>query len=258
MYRVLLVDDEPAILEAENRNINMKIPDFRVVGEAYSVEQGIKKFEELSPDVVLCDMKMPGKSGIELIKHIYEKEECLTVVIAVSGYSDFEYVHDAFMYGAYEYLLKPVEPKKMQELFVKIRKVLQEVRKNKKEEKLVPSKLSGSELLKEIDAYLDEHLSEDNSIVQMCSRFAISQPYLSRIFKKYKGCTYNEYVIGAKIKKGKKFLEEGDYLIGEISDILGFADQFYFSRVFKRETGYTPREYKNHCKTQIEDSEKKV
>lgn len=53
-------------------------------------------------------------------------------------------------------------------------------------------------------------------------------------------------------------MEEGDYLIGEISDILGFTDQFYFSRVFKRETGYTPREYRNYCKTQIEDSEKKV
>ena len=41
MYRVLLVDDEPAILEAENRNINTKIPDFKVVGEAYSVGQGL-------------------------------------------------------------------------------------------------------------------------------------------------------------------------------------------------------------------------
>lgn len=258
MYSVLLVDDEPAILEAERRNIQQKIPDFEVAGEAYSVEQGIRKFEELCPDVVLCDMKMPGESGIELVKYIYEKEERLAVVVAVSGYSDFEYVHDAFMYGAYEYLLKPVEPKKMQELFVKIRKVLLEVASDKKEEKLFPAKLSGKELIKAIDAYLEEHLSEDNSIVQICSRFMISQPYLSRLFKKYKECTYNEYVIGMKIKKGKALLEGEECLIGEISDILGFTDQFYFSRVFKKETGYTPREYRKKHKTSIEAFGKRV
>lgn len=252
MYSVLLVDDEPAILESERRNIQRKIPDFEVAGEAYSVEQGIQKFEELCPDVVLCDMKMPGESGIELVKYIYEKEERLAVVVAVSGYSDFEYVHDAFMYGAYEYLLKPVEPKKMQELFVKIRKVLLEVNNDKKEEKLAPVKISGKELIKSIDAYLEEHLSEDNSIVQICSRFMISQPYLSKLFKKYKECTYNEYVIGMKIKKGKALLEGDDYLIGEIADILGFTDQFYFSRVFKKETGYTPREYRRKWKNSAE------
>ena len=70
MYKVLLVDDEPAILEAEKRAISQRIKDFEVVAEAYSVDRAIEIFEEIHPDVILTDMKMPKKSGIELIKYI--------------------------------------------------------------------------------------------------------------------------------------------------------------------------------------------
>lgn len=250
MYRVLLIDDEPAILEGERRTIENRIPDFQVVGEAYCVEQGIEKFEELRPDVVLCDMKMPGKSGIEMMKYIYEKEDRIVVCIAVSGYSDFEYVHDAFVYGAYEYLLKPVEPHKMEEIFLRIRKVLLAVDREKQQRTLPPVKMSGAALIESIDRYLTAHLAEDNSIVQICSRFMISQPYLSKLFKKYKKCTYNEYMIGMRISRAKEMLEGEAYLIGEISDQLGFTDQFYFSKVFKKETGLTPREYRKQFRTE--------
>ena len=59
MYKVLLVDDEPAILEAEKRAISQRIRDFEVIAEAYSVDRAIEIFEEIHPEVVLTDMKMP-------------------------------------------------------------------------------------------------------------------------------------------------------------------------------------------------------
>lgn len=62
MYKVLLVDDEPAILEAEKRAISQRIKDFEVVAEAYSVDRAIEIFEEIHPDVILTDMKMPKKA----------------------------------------------------------------------------------------------------------------------------------------------------------------------------------------------------
>lgn len=64
MYKVLLVDDEPAILEAEKRAISQRIRDFEVIAEAYSVDRAIEIFEEIHPEVVLTDMKMPRKAGL--------------------------------------------------------------------------------------------------------------------------------------------------------------------------------------------------
>lgn len=244
MYKVLLVDDEPAILEAEKRAISQRIKDFEVAAEAYSVDRAIEIFDEIHPDVILTDMKMPKKSGIELIKYVGQQEDKPAVCIAVSGYSDFHYVHDAFLYGGFDYLLKPMEPSKMEEVFSRIRKLLASMSKEKNLTSLSSEKPSGKELVSLIEHYVKSHLSEDNSIIRICSRFMISQPYLSKIFKKYKNCTYNEYIINLKITEARKLLESHDCLIGEVAETLGFTDQFYFSKVFKNAVGCTPREYR--------------
>lgn len=256
MYRVLLVDDEPAILQAEKRAIKKKTENFEVVGEAFSVSQAIEMVKSLKPDVILTDMKMPKQSGIELIRYVSEMEEQRIVCIAVSGYSDFEYVHDAFALGAYDYLLKPVEPNKLGELFTKINRLLVTSQKETCNRKLPPAKISAEELVDEIEAYIREHIAEDNSIIQICSRFTISQPYLSKIFKKYNGCTYNDFLVHLKIEEAKRMLEQKEgYLIGDIANLLGFSDQFYFSKVFKNATGCTPREYR---KQRLEDANQGV
>lgn len=246
MYKVLLVDDEPAILDAEKRTILRKAEGFEVIGEAYCVEQAIQLFNKLQPDVILTDIKMPKQTGIDLIKYVADQEEKMAICIAVSGYADFDFVHDAFMYGAFDYLLKPVEPDKLAKLFLKIRKLLLSTEESKCSVKLPRAKTSGKELVETIEKHVKNHLAEDNSIVRICGKFMISQPYLSKIFKKYKHCTYNEYLMGLKIKEAKVMLCNKSYLIGEIADVLGFSDQFYFSKVFKTMVGCTPREYRKN------------
>ena len=247
MYKVLIVDDEPAVLDMEKRAIRMRVPDFSFVGEAYSVKQAIRLYEELSPDVVLTDIKMPGELGTELIDYIGQKEKG-AVCVAVSGYSDFAYVHDSFTKGALDYLLKPVEAGKVEELFLRVKKILKE--KDGEDLELPKAKLSGEEMVRSICAYMEKNLSGDNSIVAICGHFGISQPYLSKIFKKHKGCTYNEYLTNYKIERAKTLLAQKDaYLIGEIASALGYSDQFYFSKVFKSSVGCTPREYRNRIES---------
>jgi len=163
----------------------------------------------------------------------------------VSGYSDFEYVHDAFSYGAYDYLLKPVDPVKMAELFIRIQKLLETVQKGNVKSKLHVGRMTETEVVDDIIKYIQEHLTEDNSIIKICSRFAINQPYLSKIFRKVKGSTYNDYLNEIRIEKAEELLvSEKNYLIGEIAYMVGYSDQFYFSKVFKNLKGNTPSEYK--------------
>ncbi len=95
MYRVLLVDDEPAAISMERRIIERRSEVFQIVAEAYSVEEAMEAYREKRPDVVVTDMKMPGESGVELIKYVMQQER-RAICVAVSGYSDFDYVHDAF------------------------------------------------------------------------------------------------------------------------------------------------------------------
>lgn len=242
MYKVLLVDDEAAVLDSEKRAIQ-NIEGFEVTNLAYSVEQAIEMINKERPDVILTDMKMHKASGIELIRYVSEIEDALIVCIAVSGYSDFDYVRESFLYGAFDYLLKPVAPEKYVELFAHIEKHLCERQKYQKQSVALEPKLTGRQLVDQIDEYIHKNLSKDVSILHVCGKFLISQPYLSKIFKTYKECTYNEYVNKIKIEYAKQYMKE-NYLVGEVAEMVGFADQFYFSKVFKAQTGYSPRDYR--------------
>lgn len=247
MYKVLLVDDEPATMDTERRAIEQRLQDFRVVGEAYSVDEAIQLYEKLQPDVVLTDIKMPKRDGTELIADVMNREKCGTLCIAVSGYEDFNYVHDAFLNGAFDYLLKPVNPRKLMDLFERIREVLDSTRKKEGDQAQSGKKSGGDVLAEEIESYLRKNLKGDNSIFTICKIFSISQPYLSKVFKQHYSCTYNEYLMSLKIEEAKKLLEEteSEYRIGEIAELSGFSDQFYFSKAFKNATGFSPREYRN-------------
>lgn len=81
--------------------------------------------KEFKPDVVLTDIRMPAQTGVELIRYISEHDDKGCVCIAISGYTDFKYVRNAFAYGAMDYLQKPIEAEKMIELFGRIESVLE-------------------------------------------------------------------------------------------------------------------------------------
>ena len=75
--------------------------------------------------------------------------------------------------------------------------------------------------------------------------FGISPNYLSQLFKKHMNVGISEYITSQKIDESRKLLKETNLKIYEISDQLGFESSFYFSKVFKKAEGVSPREYQN-------------
>ncbi len=262
MYSIFLVDDEPSSLDFIKRIINSD-KRFFVCGEAFSVREAKIKVPELLPDVIFTDIKMPVETGIDLLKWLSD-QNCSSLSVVLSGYNNFDYVHDAFILGAEEYLLKPVDPTKLNLLLNKIykklddRKSLPHLNSDTTDNEYAGENSSTSSgdtrqkssvilLVEKIDNFLQHNLKEDNSIFVICRKFGISQPYLSKIIKKEKGCTYNEYLISMKISYAKLLLKNSpNLLIADVAELSGFSDQFYFSKVFKNTTGITPTEYRNN------------
>lgn len=251
LYRVLLVDDEPAILKSEKRAIMNRTKGFEVVGEAHDVKKAISLYNQLEPHVILTDIRMPGEDGISLVKYVSKsKRNFPTLCVVVSGYSDFDYVRNSFIHDAYDYLLKPIIPSKIEELFKRIKNEIEtRMGTDAENEESAPEeiiKTKHKDLVDRIQHYVENNLAGDNSIAAICKQFSISQPYLSKIFRKAKNCTFIEYLTDVKVKKAKELLlHRQDLLIGDIASQLGFSDQFYFSKVFKSVEGCTPSEYRN-------------
>ncbi len=94
-----------------------------------------------------------------------------------------------------------------------------------------------------VKKYINEHLEEKLSLNEIASIYNISPSYLSALFKKYCSIGFSEYITQMKINKAKELLLKENYKVYEVSDMLGFESAFYFSKVFKKVTGYSPKEY---------------
>ena len=114
MLKVLLVDDEPNV----RQGVKMMIPwveiGCEVIGEADDGDDGLTKIMTLSPDIVVADIKMPGKSGIEMTQAA-KAMGFKGKVIILSGYSDFSYAKDAIALGVENFILKPVDEDELTE-----------------------------------------------------------------------------------------------------------------------------------------------
>ncbi len=98
--------------------------------------------------------------------------------------------------------------------------------------------------IEEVVKYVDEHYCEDISLKWLANNFWIEHKYLSKLFKKYVNEGYVEYITKKRINAAKKMLSESELTIAEIAEKVSYDDTNYFTVVFKRNVGITPREYR--------------
>lgn len=100
-------------------------------------------------------------------------------------------------------------------------------------------------LLEQTAAYIDEHFAEDKlSLNLVAKEVNLSANYLSAMFSREMGCTFTEYVTAKRMEKAKELLRNTDLRSGEISSAVGYRDPHYFSFLFKKTQGCTPRAYR--------------
>ena len=108
MWKVVIADDEYLVCEFLKKIINWEKINLECVGEASNGIQAFQLIQQLSPDIVIADVRMPGLSGLELIERCCQAGIICSFII-ISGYPDFEYAKTAFTRGAVNYILKPID-----------------------------------------------------------------------------------------------------------------------------------------------------
>ena len=114
--RAIIIDDE-RLARAELRKLLQEYPEVEVVDEASNAEEGIQKIDSQNPDLIFLDIQMPGKTGFEMLQEL----DHAPAVIFTTAYDD--YALKAFEVNALDYLLKPIEPKRLSDAVEKIRKL---------------------------------------------------------------------------------------------------------------------------------------
>ena len=98
--------------------------------------------------------------------------------------------------------------------------------------------------LVEIKNYLDEHYTDKISLDDLAEKFFINKFYLSKIFKETYGTTVNNYLISKRITRAKQLLRFTDMTVDEVGVAVGMGDANYFSRMFRKVEGISPRKYR--------------
>lgn len=125
MYPLIIVEDEPILLNGLAKLVEKSTTEFQVVGKAGDASEAIELITTLTPVMVITDIRMPKMDGLELSSWIRSHQPEIKVVIA-SGYSDFAYAQQAIRLGVVDFLLKPVKPEELSKALGKVKALIDE------------------------------------------------------------------------------------------------------------------------------------
>lgn len=125
MTRVLIVDDEPFIVDGLKMSVNWEQVGVTDVWTAYNARQAREKFDAGAIDIMLCDIEMPEESGLDLLAWV-KRHHPATESVFLTCHADFSFARQAIELGSSDYLLKPVPQDKLEAV---IRKLIDKIRK---------------------------------------------------------------------------------------------------------------------------------
>jgi len=247
MYNLIIVEDEYEIRNGLSICFPWNEMGFNVVGLFENGKAALDYILKNHVDTILCDIKMPVMSGIELARVVSNYNTNVKIVF-ISGYQEFEYAQKAMKYGVKSYITKPAKYDEVIDIFTSIKKELDQY-KNKKMEfedtniKNNMSKLNPSEnLINTIKEYINENYKD--ATLENISKLVYMNPYyLSRFFKQKTGQNFSDYLLEVRMKKALELLKIPLYKTYEVSLMVGYSNPKNFTRAFKKYYGKPPSEF---------------
>lgn len=232
MRKVLIADDEPMIRDGLAEMLTGFESGLSIVGKAKNGVEALNMAEIFGPDIILADICMPKLSGLDFVRQLRETEKSKSDIIIISGYHEFEYARQAISLGVREYLLKPIKEEELKSILERLKVPFKEIRRQRKG--FVGECL---ELLKE------QYTNRDMDLGYAASKLFVSPDYLSHKLKEETGLRFTQWLIKLRLQRAIELLETKEYSINTVSEMVGFANQHYFSKVFKQYMGESPRQY---------------
>lgn len=253
MFQLLLADDEYEILNGLSNYFPWNELGFEVCG---TVEDGVAALRFMSQhkvDVLLCDVRMPLLSGIDVARELHQ-QKADTIVVFISGYREFEYVQQALVYGVRNYIVKPTRYKELAEVFTAVRKELEDRALAAKAQqqaallhlqtKQLPDNYE-DRIIQMIKQYVEENC-KDASLEKVANLVHMNPYYVSKYFKQKTGENFSEYVIRVRMEKAAEMLANHPYKTYEVSHMVGYTNAKNFTRIFRKYFGKTPREFRRN------------
>ena len=225
-YKIMMVEDDADI--AELLSSHLQKFGFSVC-RCKNFSNVLLEFEEASPHLVLLDINLPAYDGFYWCGKMRAKCPC-PIIFLSSRNADSDQVY-AMMNGGDDFVTKPFS------LDVITAKITALLRRTYGE---YAASASG-------ELHCGDCTFSQNRLTMSCNgqEVELSKSYLNAIFKAQTGKSPVEFFIHLKMQEACKLLKSGQTYVYEAAAALGYEDQYYFSRIFKKVVGVSPRDYQN-------------
>jgi YesN/AraC family two-component response regulator len=256
--KLLLVDDEIVSIKGIQKGIDWNLMPFEKVFTATSAAAAREIMKKEKIDIILCDIEMPGESGLKLLEWI-RTEKINTECIFLTCHEEFQFARKALQLQGMDYLLKPIPYDELMDILLKAVETIFEKNQVSRYLEYGKQQLSSMEkkelgkcenitdiqkLIVKVKKYTWEHLQEELSAEILAKQVYISADYLYRIFKKHEGITPSEYITNAKMLYASEVLKNPKIGISHAAVLSGYSNYCYFTKIFKKFYGVTPSQYK--------------
>lgn len=251
MYKVIIVDDEPIIVEGLCRTIPWEKYNCMVAATANDGMEGSELVRQYEPHILFSDIAMPGMDGLKMISGL--KSEYPNLMISIlTGYRDFDYARQAIRLGVTRFLLKPSNMDELEEAISAMTEALMkkniplvEAAEDEKVKDPETESTASSFTVKNAMNYIETNYRRKLTLSDVAEKVYVSQWHLSKLLNRHFDQNFSEILNGVRIKEAKELLKDSSLRIGDIAEEVGFVDIAHFSRVFKKTTGCSANEFRN-------------
>ncbi|PKD17701.1 hypothetical protein APR41_05695 [Salegentibacter salinarum] len=249
---ILIIDDNEEIL---NFLSNIFKEEYDII-HSRNGREGIVKASNYVPDLIISDVMMPEKNGVDLCFELKQQHSTSHIpIILLTAKGNFESINLGYEQGADDYIVKPFNPKLLKTRVKNLlfsREQLQHhfkgVRENKSktEEKVSVLLTKEKEFLSELDLIIAKNMGKGTDNVDLISqKVGMSRTSLYRKLKAITGLSINEYIRNLKIERAAELIKNENFSVSQASYEVGFTNLKYFRKIFKEKFGKTPREFKS-------------
>lgn len=236
--KLLIADDEDMIRNGIAKYIALHTDRYENIYLARNGQEALELLHRYKPDIMLLDVQMPVMDGIEVMRQA-KRAGILPCTIILSGYDEFSYAQQALRYGARDYMLKP---SRSSDILKKINEIADEQFGTEKSAVSLPE--GKNRLVDQAKEYIEEHYFENIALGDVAEKAGITASYLSSLFSQQMGVTFVDYLNEVRIDHACTYLRQNYLKTYEIAYKVGFRDEKYFSKVFRKVKGMSPSEYK--------------
>lgn len=250
--KVVIADDEERIrlgLAAMIQSMELAVEITGLCANGIGAIDKMSAWEEQDCKVLLTDIKMPMMDGMKLIEKARGAYTDVHIIL-LSGFNEFEYARQAIRFGVVEYLSKPVNKKELLQTLKRIQTAsgmaMPEEQSEPEESGIAENKGHKKQIITDVIRMLESDLNQSVDLLELSSKVGLNPSYLCKLFKKETSKTITDYVTDLRMMKAKHILQDHpDVKMYEVGSLVGYADPVYFTKLFKKTVGMTPKEYQS-------------